>query len=104
MTKQFDLEYGFSLLEVLIAVFILTFGLLGVTALCLTSLKRTEDAYWRVLATSHWMAMQEQQKMHDDNFLNWMTDCEQLLPRGECRYDAEKITICWRGKEGRLCL
>ena len=88
------MKNGFSLIEVLIASFILTFGLLGITGLCISSLKRTEDAYWRTIATSQLMAMAELQK----------NDCEDLLPHGECTYEAQKITICWDKKDGKQCL
>ncbi len=102
--KQLNITHGFSLIEVLIAVFILTFGLLGITGLYINSLKRTEDAYWHVLATSQWAAMHEQQKARDYNCVDWSMECGRLLPHGECGCDAGKISICWCGKHEEQCI
>ncbi|MEI8054921.1 MAG: prepilin-type N-terminal cleavage/methylation domain-containing protein [bacterium] len=66
MIKQINISYGFSLVEVLIAVFILTVGLLGIAGLYINSLKRTEDAYRRTLATSQLIVLMEQQKAGDN--------------------------------------
>jgi Tfp pilus assembly protein PilV len=92
--------FGFSILEVLIAVFILSFGLLGIAGLYISSLKRTENACWRALAVSQWIAMSEQQ----NDCLDWNQECQQLLPQGECKCEAGKITVCWRDKTGKQCL
>ena len=89
---------GFSLIEVLIAVFILTFGLLGIAGLYITSLKRTEDAYWRTLAISQFITMAEQRIS---------INCEGLLPHGECKFETNKITVCWdrkNKKDSKQCL
>jgi prepilin-type N-terminal cleavage/methylation domain-containing protein len=95
MPKQLRATLGFSLVEVLIAVFILTIGLLGVAGLYIASLKRTEDAHWRTLATSQLVALMERQKAGDN--LNW-SECKNLLPHGECKIDAKKVKICWDRK------
>ena len=65
MTKQIYNIKGFSLFEVLISLFILTFGLVGITGLYIKSFKRTENAYWHTLATTKWIIMSEQQKAKD---------------------------------------
>jgi len=95
MIKQLSIALGFSLIEVLIAVFILTLGLLGVAGLYINSLKRTEDAYWRTLATSQLVALMEQQKAGVN--LKW-SECGNLLPHGECKIETGKIKICWDRK------
>lgn len=101
MAKQTD---GFSLLEALITVFILTFGLLGIAGLYISSLRHIKNAYWHVLAVSHWAAMVEQQKVFDHDCLDWSLKCKNLLPQGECKCEVGKVTVCWRGKYGKQCL
>lgn len=103
MVKQLN-TYGFSLIEVLIAAFILTFGLLGITGLYINSLKRTEDAHWHTFATSQWVTMTEQQKAGDTKLFD--DDCS-LLPHGECKYTANKAMVCWHKrdkKNNKTCL
>ena len=104
MFKQLSLVCGFSLLEVVIAVFVLTFGLLGICGLYVSSLQRTEDAYWRMLATTQWMIMVEQQNSYDYNCLDWSVKCEKMLPHGECKCELGKVTVCWRGKYNKQCV
>ena len=89
---------GFGLLEVLLATIILTCGLFGIYGLYLRSFKYTADAYWRVLATSQWVAMMEQQDNLLVNCATWSAACEKVLPGGKCKCDSENITVCWRGK------
>jgi prepilin-type N-terminal cleavage/methylation domain-containing protein len=104
MTKKNNAAHGFSLLEVLIAIFILTFGLFGIAGLYISSFKRTEDAYWRVLATSQLAAMLERKKALDFNCLDWSKECENLLPHGKCQCEAGKVTVCWSGKHKKQCI
>ena len=96
--------FGFSLLEVLIATSILTFGILGVAGLYISSLKRAENAYCQVLATSQWVFMVEQQKAGDSNCQEWQAECKKILPHGEGKSDSGIIGVCWNGKSGRRCL
>ncbi len=41
---------GFGLFEVVLAIFILSFGILSVASLQLAALKRTEDSYYQTVA------------------------------------------------------
>jgi prepilin-type N-terminal cleavage/methylation domain-containing protein len=43
---------GFTLLEVVIAMFVLSFGLFGIMGICISSLKNVETSYERSLSTS----------------------------------------------------
>lgn len=45
-------EYGFNLIEVLIATVVLTLGLLGVAAMQLTGMRNTQGSYYRSQATT----------------------------------------------------
>lgn len=92
---------GFSLIEVLIAAFILTFGLLGIAALYINSLKQTENAYWRTLAISQWIVMTEQQKVGDTKILDH--NCS-LLPHGNCKYQENKPLVCWGKNNEQQCM
>lgn len=67
MTREKLYNRGFCLIEILIAIFILTFGLLGIAGLHISSLKRTETSYWRTLTTSQWMLMHEKQMAENPN-------------------------------------
>jgi type IV pilus assembly protein PilV len=102
MNKQLS-TCGFSLIEVLIAVFILTVGLLGIAGLYINSFKRTEDAYWHALATSQLAILTEQQKAGVIDYSTWSKECEKLFPHGDCKYEAGKITICW-GRKNKKCM
>ncbi|HBY56158.1 MAG TPA: hypothetical protein DEG23_05040 [Coxiellaceae bacterium] len=95
---------GFSLLEVLIATFILAFGLLGVTGIYIHSFKRMENSYWHTLAISQLSSMTEQFLVHDYECLVWSKDCRRLLPHGECDCKPDKIRVCWKGEQNKQCL
>lgn len=102
MAQRFS---GFSLLEVLISTFILTFGLLGIMGIYLNSFKRMEDSYWHTLATSQLIAAAEQQQTLDNDYFDWRKDCERLLPHGECKYENNRISVCWVNKQrNKQCL
>jgi type IV pilus assembly protein PilV len=103
MNKQLS-TYGFSLIEVLIATFILTVGLLGIAGLYINSLKRTENAYWHTLATSQMIILAEQLKAGTIDYSTWSKECGKLLPHGECKYEDGKITICWDKNGIKRCL
>lgn len=67
-------NHGFSLIEVLIAVFILTFGLLSIAGLYINTLKNIKNSYLSVLTTSQLssimeQSMTEQEKSFDHDFL-----------------------------------
>lgn len=51
---------GFSLLEVMIGVFILAFGLFGIMGIYLNSFKSMEDSYQRTLEISKTIAKYEE--------------------------------------------
>ena len=95
---------GFSLLEVLIAIFILAFGLLGITGIYINSYKRMENSYWHTLAISELFALTEQSSVSDYNCLSWSKECERLLPQGECKCNAKEIKVCWKSEQKRQCL
>jgi prepilin-type N-terminal cleavage/methylation domain-containing protein len=97
-------NHGFSLIEILIAVFILTFGLLSIAGLYINTLKNIKNSYWSVLATSQLSSMIEQQKSFDRDCSNWSIECTELLPHGTCKCDFDKITVCWKGKYKKQCL
>lgn len=103
MLKNFYFS-GFGLFEVLIATFILTFCLLGMSSIHLQSFKRIESSYWHALAISQLISMAEQQRIFGNNFSDWSKDCERLLPRCKCKCDNGQLSVCWGSKQNRQCL
>ncbi|MDT8410078.1 MAG: type IV pilus modification protein PilV [Wenzhouxiangellaceae bacterium] len=70
---------GFSLIEVLIALLVLSIGLVGMASLHLTSLKSAHSSYYRSLASTAALNIEE--------FL-WQTAKEELDSEGDCITDA----------------
>jgi len=95
---------GFSLFEVLISVFILTFGLLGIVAIYLNSLKRMENSYWQTLAISQLVAMTEQTRALDYDCSRLSENCQRLLPHGTCQCEKGKNKVCWGREQQKQCL
>lgn len=95
---------GFSLLEVLIATFILAVGLLGIIEIYMHSYKRMENSYWYTLANSQLVSMVEMSRVSGYDYSNLQRECELLLPHGECKFEAGVIKVCWRDREKNQCL
>ena len=97
---------GFSLIEVLVAVLILSLGLLGVASLQIVSLRSTQDAYYRSIATVQLTAMIERLRANQTQSARvteqniWNQINARLLPEGKgdfyCLQDNCTINIHWR--------
>lgn len=84
-SRAINKESGFSLLEVMIAVLIFSFGLLGLVGLQAVMIKSTTDAQYR--ATASYVAQQRLGQMWTDqaNILSYLeadTDISGVLPGG----------------------
>jgi len=95
---------GFSLLEVLVATFILTFGVLGMIGVYMNALRRVKDSYWYTLANSHLISMSEKSRVSVDNFYTSLVNCQSQLPKGECKLEGGMIEICWQENNCKTCL
>jgi Tfp pilus assembly protein PilV len=94
---------GWSLLEVLISLFVLTFALLTFADIELVALQQMQNSYFASLAASQVSNMAE--CLHGDHsiaenyFSAWNQDNSRLLPSGTGKYTVQKngynISICW---------
>ncbi|MDF1589447.1 MAG: type IV pilus modification protein PilV [Gammaproteobacteria bacterium] len=92
LTKQHKFSLGFTLLEVLIAVFILSIGLLGLARLQLTGLQHNESAYLRtqasILASDMFDQMRANQiDAQNGRYLLGMVDDVPVAPASVAEFD-----------------
>lgn len=107
---------GFSLLEVLLALFILSFCILGMVGLQTSAMRHTQDAYFRSVATVQIANLAERSLIGDLIPANEITDWKQaaaaLLPNGAGSYNdglktSKEIALSWTShfaKEDSLTL
>jgi prepilin-type N-terminal cleavage/methylation domain-containing protein len=79
---------GFSLVEVLMALFILSIGMLGLLSLQTIAIRRNYDAYLSSVAATRIAAA-------DQNASVWQQDNAALLPQGIGHKNGTAISICW---------
>lgn len=94
---------GFSLLEILIALFILSFSLLGIAALQTSALHHSQDAYLRSIAAVQVANMAERslaEQVTTAEINAWNTANATLLPEGTGIYKSltnyHRIIISWK--------
>ncbi|MDF3055021.1 MAG: hypothetical protein K0Q74_928 [Gammaproteobacteria bacterium] len=97
---------GFSLLEVILALLILSVGLLAIAGMQLSGIKYTDEAYFRSLAATQLSSMMERLRANRSNnwrerdFQRWNTLNAELLPEGEGRYICQNdyctVYISWK--------
>ncbi len=100
---------GFALIEVLIALFILSFGLLSITDMQLSALSRSREAYYSSLAITQLDSMLERLRANvasdarNDELRRWNQLNLILLPQGEgsyhCQESACEVRLSWRYKQ-----
>lgn len=91
---------GFSLLEVLIALFVLSVGLLGLLSLQTITMRRNYEAYLASIATTQIQTAFYAPVTAEKNVV-------QLLPQGKLSIEGEQqISVCWFSRlEGEVrCL
>lgn len=89
---------GFSLLEVLIAAFILAFGILSITAMQTAALKRSQNAYFQSIAVNQINNIQAQFTVGDRDCTIWQAQCAALLPHVEAKCNRKTVSLCWVDK------
>jgi len=95
---------GFSLLELLIATFVLSFGLLGIVGVHIHSFQRVENIFWQTLAVAQLISMKEELQVTDKQCSVSNAECKRLLPQGECKCNHNAVHICWRKLQNKQCL
>lgn len=94
-----QLSRGFSLIEVLIASFILAFGILSVASLQIASLQSSQDSALQTVATNQVDNILAQIASGDLDCAAWKTQCEALLPQAEAKCNRKSVSLCWVGKK-----
>lgn len=100
---------GFALIEVLIALFVLSFGLLSITGMQLSALSHSREAYYSSLAITQLNSMLERLRVNasstarDDELRRWNQLNLMLLPQGEGSYHCQEsvceVRLSWRYKQ-----
>lgn len=96
---------AFALLEVLVALFVLSLGLLGITGMQLSALKHVQAAHQHSLATIQLESLLERLLVNQDPRMqlneqaDWNTQNQRLLPQGQgefqCAGNHCLATIHW---------
>ena len=96
---------GFALIEVLVALLILSAGLFGIVAMQLSALRHSQDAYWHSLATTQLSSFFDCLRVNRSDIarakeLNrWNVLNARLLPEGEGSYQCSdtqcEIKVMW---------
>lgn len=95
---------GFSLLETLISLFILSFCLLGIVATLSKALSQAQNSYLRTVGTIEAANLAEALKANllSSYFPIWNLQITQIFPHGIGQYKTiskgHEISICWQVK------
>ncbi len=100
---------GFSLIEALIALLIITFSVLAIAGFQINSLSVSEQAYWQSMATVRMNAISERLRANHSTVtrqtacMRWNQINQTLLPSlyGECncQLNACSIKLIWKLKK-----
>jgi type IV pilus assembly protein PilV len=103
MQKTCTKNTGFTLLEILIALFILSFSLLGIAALQTSALHHAQDAYLRSVASVQAVNLAERslaESITAEEINAWNVENATLLPDGTGVYKSltnyHKIIVSWK--------
>lgn len=83
---------GFSLIEVMVSLLLLSIGLLAIAGMQITGVKYTHEAYLRSVAATQLSNMMERLRanrsstLRGRDFMRWNAINAQILPEGEGRY------------------
>ncbi|QLH43606.1 MAG: type IV pilus modification protein PilV [Coxiellaceae bacterium] len=96
---------GFSLLEILISLLILSFGIMGMMAMQVNSIQLTKTALWQSIALTQAFSMLERlranhaSEIRTREFFQWEEGNQHWLPQGhgdyQCNADGCTVTVIW---------
>jgi len=102
---------GFSLIEVLVALLVLSIGLLGIASMQLVALRSTRSAYLNSVATIQVNAMLERLRAsrsvvgRQKEFRDWEKENKALLPDAKGEYQCSgsdcRVSLHWHDRKSR---
>lgn len=94
---------GFSMLEVMMALFVLTFGLMGLISIQALLVKGGYDTYLQSIAVTQISSAFEIMQLPSggDSLNKWQETNSKLLPQGIGKIDGDAISICWQERLSR---
>jgi prepilin-type N-terminal cleavage/methylation domain-containing protein len=97
---------GFSFLEVLVALIILTIALLGITIIANRSLALNCSSYFYSIADLQIMNFNERVEVRvaNNEFADWNQENAMLLPKGVGSYENGVVKVCWLDRNSEKCL
>ena len=88
---------GFSLIEVLVALWILTITLLGIVGIQLYAIKHNYQTFLQSVAATQIFSLQQRLMIGtaNDELIIWQQSNPILLPKGTGSMNDNLITVCW---------
>jgi len=105
-------QFGWSFIEMIISLFLLSLALLGLDAMTLTALREAKTAYYYSVATQQILNMNERLSRiksfpSADEIQSWNDENQEMLPNGkgtvERQFSHINITILWGEMSKAIC-
>lgn len=100
---------GFALLEILVALLVLSLGLIGIAGMQLSALQQSQDSYWQSVATTQLASLFERLRVNQSKSARaqeltlWNGINARLLPHGiggyHCDDDWCSAFVQWKTKQ-----
>lgn len=96
-------RWGFSLLELLVALMIISISLLGVLKLVAISGQLSQTQLWYALAQTNLLnAYEVIHSGHQQLLSQWEKELSAQLPHAKYQLTAHQITLSWRQPQSRM--
>lgn len=95
------MENGFGLVEVLISLFILACGLVGIMQIQHIALQRTQDAYYSTLAINQISNIQQELSLNAVDCNLWQIETQKFFPHAKIKCNANHASLCWLTRNGK---